>query len=80
MSLVRLFIVVTVILLIIPFCFLGYGIWSVNNSKKVSNSTKSKIFLSTGIISIIIGAFILLIELFIAILVFILMNEKLFKI
>jgi hypothetical protein len=54
--------IIILILLIIPFSFLGYGIWAVIHSKKISNKKKSDAFLSIGIISIIIGLLILIIE------------------
>ncbi len=63
------FSIVILILLIIPFSFLGYGIWSVINSNKVLDNKKKKIFLATGTTSIIIGSSILFVELFIIILI-----------
>ena len=61
--------IVILILLIIPFSFLGYGIWSVINSKKVLDNKNKKVFLATGTTSIIIGSSILFVELCIIILI-----------
>ncbi len=58
-----LFSMIYLILLIIPFSYLGYGIWAVIHSKKISDNKKSNAFLSTGIITIIIGLSVLIIEL-----------------
>ena len=63
------------ILIIIPFSFLGYGIWSINKSKKESNITKSKALFGTGVTTLIISSSILFIELLILIVIIVLKIE-----
>jgi hypothetical protein len=59
--------IVIFIFLLVAVVLLSYGIWSVNHSKTVSNNTKSKVFLESGIITIILGGSMLAIFLFIVI-------------